>query len=439
MTADNGILDGGMQPTLPETYRNRELQAQIEKLMAVWGSFESVQRFARKYGKPNSLRGYREDLDLYWRHLPTIDPSIQTVTVPYKAKLQKDEKKEDGKKHPPIQAANPDALVKDNAVCVYESKADRLKKRKHTDYLDRYVNVDLIELGVGYAARHHKVAAIRGFYLRNDSPLFGDFSLSEGALEEGRKTPKADDIREVLKALPLHHRTPLIMVWQGGIEPVSVLALRWGAIDLSGSLLRLDFVGRKRQKRPYFTFVGKDCINLLKIWRETWVRDMGKEPTPEDLVFYGRKYGPMSPGYLNSEFKETAMILHKQGLVSNGDPGAWHNYTLRHSYKSESEHAGARSGIVEYFMGHTAGISWVYNHRDELHPEDFEAEYLKIEPHLSLNPSEIEVERKVSARFEQQLAQTQGGDDGLRQGADSFWSLSSSRIHLRTQRLATLT
>ena len=41
--------------------------------------------------------------------------------------------------------------------------------------------------------------------------------------------------------------------------------------------------------------------------------------------------------------------------------------------------------------------------RQELHEEDFVREYLKVEPYLSLNPSEVVVEERVKAEFGDRL------------------------------------
>jgi hypothetical protein len=150
-----------MQISTAETYRERELRRQIGRFLDIWGKYETVQRFVRKYGKLNTCRGYLADLDLYFRWLPSVGVNL-----------------------------DPDELVRDNLRCVYGSGPEEVNvKRKHTDLLDRYANVYLVEDDVGYSSRHRKAAAIRQFYVRNDSPLFGDFSLADGKPEERHKTP----------------------------------------------------------------------------------------------------------------------------------------------------------------------------------------------------------------------------------------------------------
>ena len=369
-----------MEEGSAETYRERELRHQIEKFLGMWGKYESVDRFARKYGKLTTRREYLCDLDQFFRWLPTVG-----VTM------------------------NPDELIRDNLKCVYGSGPEEVQvKRKHTDLLDRYANVYLIEKGNGYSSRHRKAAAVKQFYLRNDSPLFGDFVIADGKPEKGRKMPSADDIREVLKALPVDKRTPLVLMWQTGAEPSAVLGLKWGEVRLDGTCIRLDFVGRKRHRRPYFKFAGKDSINLLKIWRQEWIGLTGREPTDGDLIFLGKKrrfsqeHGPVSPGWLNACFKEAAMKLYGQRLVSNGDPGAWHVYALRHSFSTECSHAEVKPEVREFWMGHVSAIAWVYQH-PELHEEDFVQEYQKVEPYVSLSQSERAIEEKVKAEFDARL------------------------------------
>jgi site-specific recombinase XerD len=165
---DNSVLNDGMQAPATETYRERELRTQIEKFLETWGTHDSIQRFARKYGKANTLRGYLADMDLYFRWLDTKRVAL-----------------------------NPDELIRDNLRCVYGSGPEEVAlKRKHTDLLDEYANVYLLQRGDGYSSRHRKVAAIRAFYHWNDSDLFGAFTLADGKAERRNRTPSADDTRE---------------------------------------------------------------------------------------------------------------------------------------------------------------------------------------------------------------------------------------------------
>ncbi len=382
MTSDNALLDSGMQTATAETYQERLLKSQIAKFLERWGGYDSIQRMVRKYGKLNTIRGYLADLDLYFDWLENIGVGM-----------------------------NPDELILDNLRCVFESSATEVNtKITHMDLLDNDVNVYLLDKGLAYPSRHRTAAAVREFYKRNNAPLFGDFWLADGKTRKREATPSAADLRAVIGAMPIHHKTPLMLMWQSGAEPAVILGLKWGDLALDGRFSKITLAGRKKHKQEYFTLLGKDSITLLKIWRQKWVENVGRQPNRDDLIFFNKKrkereeHGPLAPGWLNLSFKRMAVKLFREGLVSNGDPDCWHVYSLRHSFKTEAEHIGIRSGIVEFFMGHIEGIKWRYDNRDQLHPGDFEVEYAKLEPYLSLNPSELVTEERVREEFESRLS-----------------------------------
>lgn len=383
MDTPNSVRQGEMDaPKAEETYRERCVRLQLERLLKKWGKYESIQRFARKYGRATTKAAYLSDLDLYFRWLKSEGVSL-----------------------------DPDELIRDNLKCVYGSKPEAVHiKRKHTDLLDRYANKYLADREIADCSRRRKAAAVRVFYTRNDSPLFGDFMVSEGKPDDPRKALKAEDIREVLKALPVQQRAPLVLMWQSGIEIGSILGLTWGKVNLEGRFLKLDFSGRKRHKKAYFTFAGKDTVLLLKILRQKRIEDFGREPSPEDLIFLGKGKRPIAGVYLNSRFKLTALRLHKQGIISNGQPGAWRVYALRHSFETEASHAGVKAEIRDFFLGHLRGIQWTYNHRDELHPEDLEKEYAKIEPLVSLEPDKAIIEAGFEEREKSLLKRVESAE-----------------------------
>ncbi len=181
------------------------------------------------------------------------------------------------------------------------------------------------------------------------------------------------------------------------MEPEAALALTWSRVSVEGENFKLDVVGRKKHKKAYFKIVGRDSIAQLALWRGRWTEDMGCQPAPGDLVFYGKRHGPMDPGWLNKAFKRTAARMYP-----GSDPDSWHIYSLRHSFSTECKHAKVDNEIREFFMGHVHGISWVYQHPD-LHEEDFVREYEKVEPFVSINQSEIAIEERVKAEFDSRL------------------------------------
>ena len=102
------------------------------RLLSELGPSEAVRRFARKYGSPRTRTLYLDSLKRYFTWLRG-----QGVQL------------------------NPDALIEDNLKAMYESKATDVKtKRRHREYLDRYVNDYLVKRGLREWTRSSTTAAI---------------------------------------------------------------------------------------------------------------------------------------------------------------------------------------------------------------------------------------------------------------------------------------
>lgn len=334
---------------------------------------ESVRRFMSRYGKLSTKYCYLNRLDYHMRWLK----ESAGVTL------------------------SPDELISDNLSCVFKSPdpTEVKAKRRHTDLLSSCVNDYMVKRGYALNNRSGMASVMIEFYKANDSPLFGDFRVSNENPPDPPKPLLSEDIRAVLRDLPIQLRTPALCAWQSGCEVNRILALRWGQLGpLDQSPLKLEFVGRKHHRRPYFTFLGADSVKALRSWRGFWEELMGREPLAEDLVFLGKRGGPQSQGWLNYQLKRAAKRLVKQGLVKDGNPRSWHVHYLRHSFESEASHAEVKAEIRDFFEGHLGGIMWVYNQRAELHPDDLEREYLRLEPFVSMEFDETTVRREYETR-----------------------------------------
>jgi integrase len=364
---NNAVLTGRMQVRY-EGQRERS----GEKLLASLGDSRAVERMMTRYGKTNSKTTILFHLTRYLKFLREEKGVLMT----------------------------PDELITDNLRCVCNSEAtDVQRKRKHTDWLDEFVNRVLVERGIVDSSRYITASVVKQFYARNDSPMFGSFGVSLHSVRPPPPALIADDIRAVLKALPLAQRTPLLITWQSGVEINRVLGLTWDdvkGID-SGSPVKLQFYGRKKHRKPYFTYIGRDSVTNLKAWREKWVEAQKRQPGPSDMVFIG-KGGPMALDWLNSSMKGVALRLARGGLVRNAEPRSWHSHYLRHSFETELSHGGMKAEIRDFFLGHTAGIQWSYNHRDELHEDDLRKEYSKVEPYISLEPDKVTIQAEFADR-----------------------------------------
>ncbi len=270
-----------------------------------------------------------------------------------------------------------DELPADNLRLVYGSGPMEVDvKRTHMDWLRRYLNVYLIDRGYSEAKRKLASAAVRLFYEANDSPLFGHLKEAEGRPQPPPKPLEADDIRKVLLAMPARFRTPLLVEWQSGIEINRVLETDWSPVLAQMPPAKVELVGRKRHRRAYFTFVGRESWEHLGSLRK----------------------GMPSYYAVTDNLHVAVRRLAGAGQLKNTNLASWHPHAFRHSFKTEAEHAEAKSGVVEFFMGHIGGIQWVYNHRAEVHAEDFARDYQKIESYVSLHPGEVQIRESFEER-----------------------------------------
>lgn len=341
------------------------LENSLGRNLAAIGSSESVKRLLDGYGKVTTRTVYSSILKQYFIWLR----DMKGVGL------------------------KPDELILDNLKCVFESGAtNTLTKRRHTDWLSEYVNGSMVERGLSESKRLMTASIVRTFYRANDSPLFGAFKISQSAVVPPPKALKAEDIRTVLSVLPVNIRAPLVCVWQSGVEIGRVLSFRWKDLEgLDGGEypLKLTLYGRKRHRRTYSTFLGRDSITHLRAVR-----------SPGALVFQSVKNhdNTANADWLNRCLKRAAARLEGEGLISHYPRESWHTHALRHSFETEASHAGVKAEIRDFFLGHITGIQWTYNHRDELHVGDLVAAYRLIEPFVSLNPTEAALKGEFEVR-----------------------------------------
>ncbi len=94
------------------------LESSVGRNLGAIGPSESVRRFLEAYGKVTTRAVYTSHLKLYFAWLR----DMKCVRL------------------------NPDELVLDNLKCVFESGAtNTLTKRRHTDWLSKYVNGSMVE------------------------------------------------------------------------------------------------------------------------------------------------------------------------------------------------------------------------------------------------------------------------------------------------------
>jgi hypothetical protein len=145
------------------------------------------------------------------------------------------------------------------------------------------------------------------------------------------------------------------------------------------------------------------------------------------------KGGRIHRGYLNARFRETALAMHRQGLVKNGNPDSWHNHFLRASFDTEGSHAGVPKEIRGFFEGHVKDISWVYNRSDEIHEGDNQKWYRQIEPLVSLEPDKASMQAEFEVREKSFLSRVERAEALLAELGKNSAYLNRLRLNLPNQ------
>jgi hypothetical protein len=119
----------------------RHYENALRNALSEIGPSEAMNRLLSKYGNVRTRAIYACELKLYFWWL---------------------KEKESGQ--------SPDQLIKDNLSCIFRSDAiDVHTKRKHTNWLNEYINTYLLQRADSESKRRLASAAIREFYKRNDS------------------------------------------------------------------------------------------------------------------------------------------------------------------------------------------------------------------------------------------------------------------------------
>jgi len=326
---------------------------------------------------------------------------------------------------------SPGELIKENLKNVYESgplQVDR--KRAHTDWLEEYLAVDGPLSGRGNKYKRLVAAAVRSFYKRNDSPLFGDFKVPEDNYEERRSRPIA--VQEAIKLvnlLPFRAKVAAVCQLQSGIRITELLRLKYKELaeGLEKNQLPLKVPLRNDRGREYFTYLGEDAVNLLKLYLQHRSTLTGRPVKLEDYIFVpeqkdAKQRGPVKRDFIQRQILRTVLRSGFSNRNSHKDltwRQNYHTHAFRHVFRTECAHAGIPNEIAEFWMGHDRGVEYIYNHRDKFHEEDFTAEYRKVEPYLSITkplmaPSqqeELQDLREKVANIEALMAQYKPGPE----------------------------
>jgi hypothetical protein len=190
-------------------------------------------------------------------------------------------------------------------------------------------------------------------------------------------------------------------------------------IKAGAERIRIDFAERKGNGFSYFTFIGNDGVQQLRLWlneRENWIKNnkVKLRPEAQNAIFITRTGEPMTEAKFQKNF---TCQLYRKGIKTK--PYEVVTHQLRKIFKTEASppERNINREIVEFMMGHKGDIGssgGTYDQSPYVIQKMVEKEYQKLEPFLNLysekveQPGESEALKQIEqlqARMEKEQAQ----------------------------------
>ena len=154
-------------------------------------------------------------------------------------------------------------------------------------------------------------------------------------------------------------------------------------------------VKRSRNRRPFYTFIGRDAIGAVR----TYLR--GRTETSCEQIFLTQFRNPVS---YRSLYGYWMLKMKRLGLIETKGPSRGNRYgknlhEMRDLFRSRWRPSGVDVEVAEFFMGHDIDRLG-YDKSPKLYPEWFEDQYRKAEPWLNIVSEDPE---RVPARDHRRL------------------------------------
>ena len=259
--------------------------------------------------------------------------------------------------------------------------------------------------------------SLRSFFAHNRCELPRDplFKV-QGTRAAVRGSLTIDELRRVLASCNTLYRAMFLVMFQGGLGVEELLywnrtgyAVMVAGVNGRLTQLRLELPGRKKlkNKKPYYSYLGRDAIDALRSWLDERPRAAGKD------VFCTQfnqsiSYNSMQMYWLK-KLSDLAIIEKKHNNDSSNRYGK-NLHELRDLFKTRWRLTGQDMELADYFMGHDID-EYGYDKSPMVYPDYFEEGYRNAQPWLNIlsgDPEKIprvEVNRQLRELREVQDAE----------------------------------
>lgn len=260
-----------------------------------------------------------------------------------------------------------------------------------------------------------RYTAIRSFFLHNRVELPRDmWDPGAGTREATRGRLTVESVTQIVRAASLRDRAVFLTIFQGLMDQerfshfnVSHAEVLVKHLKEHGPAkpLRIDFrKGRKRNYKPFLTFIGRDA---LQAWKEYFDKERGWPKPKEPLAVVRGTSRPIPKRSIRNAF-ETLCVRFKlrEKRPGHGDSGHRTGINIHEfrdvarSHLQTAKGEGLDEKVVEFWMGHNVD-PLAYLKFAELEPRYVEKNYRIAERYLNVlsNPLESEQVQQQDERI----------------------------------------
>ena len=262
------------------------------------------------------------------------------------------------------------------------------------DPVQQYVNQST---GKRFATKNLAYASIRSFLVHNRVLLPRDPSFKIHAEEPpAERKLTLENLHELIGLATQPYRSILLVKWMGLLDTEGLIYISHKhaetitkGIRNGDSVIRLTLPGRKStlNRRPFYTFIGRDAIDSLK---EYFERTRGYPAEDEPIWVYNTKgrIGPVTETALTMFWLR---LLRRAKLIPTkmGTPSTRYGYNIHNTRDIAisllNTVAGFNPLVAEFMAGHADKIDRLrYNEFWNIKPDYVLKQYQLAEPYLNI-------------------------------------------------------
>ena len=159
------------------------------------------------------------------------------------------------------------------------------------------------------------------------------------------KVLDSQELDLVINYLPSKfHQVLALTLRNTGARISEVIQLTWRDVEKESILFPKTIVKRKLKSREIF--ISESFYKCLMDWKQEWTLFKGREPLPEDYIFYGRFDG--------SHITSRAFFLALQKSLERAEIVCATSHSFRRSALTKLHKSGLPLKIIQSLSGHSS-------------------------------------------------------------------------------------